>query len=290
MSTNEVSWVEITIFVIDTEGNELGHYEVIKWLREHCDRWVFQLEKCPTTESLHYQMTCHLIKKQRTATLAKAIKTSFEEWRDGSVHVSPTVKENINNHRYSEKAESRVKGPWRHDDVVMPKRWDIVNTYGGFLPLQKQVYDSFSEEEWQKDSRTVNVVVDTTGKSGKNTIANYLQVKGIAHIIRTELAEDKMKNEAYRLWKDTSRGFILNIERAAGELTNAENKHLFAAIKYMKDGYFQDPRFGDRPDKITMHAPIVWIYMNGIPNSKLLSADRWVIWKVNGNKELEEMN
>jgi hypothetical protein len=58
----------------------------------------------------------------------------------------------------------------------------------------------------------------------------------------------------------------------------------YSAIETIKDGYAYDDRYKFK-EKV-FDCPNIWIFSNILPNSKLLSSDRWRIWEVDNNKVL----
>lgn len=68
-------------------------------------RWIFQLEKCPQTDRLHYQGFVMFKKSMRFV----AVKRFFN---DNEIHIEKALGGPHANRAYCSKEESRVEGPW----------------------------------------------------------------------------------------------------------------------------------------------------------------------------------
>lgn len=60
---------------------------------------------------------------------------------------------------------------------------------------------------------------------------------------------------------------------------------LYAAIESIKSGYIIDSRF--KATEVRIPSPHVWVFTNMLPDLNYLSLDRWKIWRINKDKDLE---
>lgn len=97
---------------------EIPSAEVIATFKDMVGYLVFQQEKCPDTERLHYQGYAEFVKQNTLASLKKI---------DASIHWEPrrgTAKEASD---YCKKVDTRVAGPWEHGEMKTPGvRTDII--------------------------------------------------------------------------------------------------------------------------------------------------------------------
>lgn len=80
-------------------------------------RFAMQLEKCPETGALHYQLSVHCVKKLRFDAIANACGYDNKQW-----YFKPMTFEGgglsfaANAYRYATKEDTRVEGPWTEGD------------------------------------------------------------------------------------------------------------------------------------------------------------------------------
>lgn len=72
---------------------------------------------------------------------------------------------------------------------------------------------------------------------------------------------------------------IIDIPKA---MTRSDQSQLYAAIEQIKNGYAYDARYKYR--ERWFDCPCIWVFTNQKPDEDLLSADRWVYWKVENNE------
>lgn len=80
-------------------------------------RFAMQLEKAPTTDQLHYQLSLHCFKKLRFETMANACGYDNDQWyfkemtfEGGGLSLA------ANAYRYVTKEDTRIEGPWTEGD------------------------------------------------------------------------------------------------------------------------------------------------------------------------------
>lgn len=265
-SNGQVRYFDVRFDVMDAE-------KVKKVFRALCTEWTFQEEEGDETHRRHFQCRIKTDSKIRASSLANKLREHLEY--GGSLYCQPTASCNRGNYRYVSKEHTRMGGPWNHDDIQLPPRYNK-NPY----PFQKKVEECFATEV---DERTIHVIIDPDGNVGKSWISGKLEVMNIAHRLRGCLTAVQLGGLAYQEWKDpyygggTSKGYIIDVPRAA-QKNFAE---IFAALEEIKEGILKDWRHGDRPKKICWHQPIIWVFMNQKPKENLLTGDRWKYYTVN---------
>lgn len=234
-------------------------------LNQHCKKWDFQEELTPTTSRKHLQGRFWLKTKERLSSVCK----KFAGW-----HISITSKENTKNSYYVNKEESRINGPWSSEDcpIYIPRQVrEIKNLY----PWQEHILKSV--DVW--DTRTINVIVDTTGNIGKSTICTYASVHKIGRKI--PFANDFRDIMRMVMDTPTSRLYLLDMPKA---LSKEHLNQFYCGIEEIKNGYAYDDRYTF--DEKWFDCPSIYVFTNTYPDITLLARDRWKIWKVSNTHEL----
>jgi len=230
-------------------------------LGQLCTNYCFQLEKCPNTNRLHFQGRVIWIKKIRVSTLAN------NNIRKG-VHWSQTSNNNGEDFSYVMKGETRIKGPW----------YD--KSFGHDVPLQ--IRNIKELRPWQQkllcllltwDERTVHLIYDEVGASGKSTFAGFCQVFYDFGLCPPFNNSQNLIQSVCSM--GAKKAYLFDLPRAMGKDNLAQT---FAAIEQVKSGFVMDTRYRYR--MLRMTNPGVCVFSNAYPDLKLLSADRWKIWKI----------
>lgn len=232
--------------------------EIIDLLKKNCKKWCFQLEKAPTTNSEHYQGRISLKVKVRLPQLLTLFPNCNWHW-------SVTSSANRDNQFYVMKEDTRIAGPWKDDDPYIPKQ---VREIKELRPWQKFIIDD--KENW--DPRTINLVYDPKGNSGKSILKAWIGSKKIG---QTVVYQDNYKDLMRQVMDKEKRSlYIFDIPRA---LTRNE-RELYGAIESIKDGHAFDDRYTFREEYFD--SPNIWVFVNSLPDEKLLSVDRWKRWQI----------
>lgn len=171
-------------------------------LPSHSKYLIFQQEKCPSTEKVHYQGFFILKRSQRLTWLKKNVSVKW--------HMEPAKGNNEQNRSYCSKDDSRIAGPWsygtfaekgsnkrkvmerfqedpdelRRSDPKIYRRClaDVVNSRFNDVTLPKL------DRQWQielrqfidhgADDRTICWVYGSAGNEGKSTFAKKLIQEG----------------------------------------------------------------------------------------------------------------
>lgn len=228
--------------------------DLTKWLKENCKKWCFQLEK-GESGYVHYQGRISLNNKTRNM-IGKICK---------ECHWSCTSNNNKKNTFYVMKEDTRIKGPWKDDDLYIPKQVRDIELWD----WQKQILED--RNNW--DTRHINIVICPEGNIGKTTLSTWAGCRGLARSIPI------MEN-----YKDLMR-FVMNTEKNRLYLVdfprslNKTSSHSFwSAIETIKNGYCWDDRYEFREEYFD--CPNIWVFCNSEVNTKYLSKDRWIFWDV----------
>lgn len=247
--------------------------DVLTWCKDHADKWAFQHEVGTTTGYHHWQLRVSLRDKCRAPPGLPP-----------EAHYTPTATENRSNFTYVTKDHTRVQGPWRHTDEDIFVPWHLAGKLETLYPWQKTIWDSAD----LRQEREINVIYDPVGCQGKSTIASLMDVynRGIE---MTAYNDYKLVTQSLcNMLKDTNnrdpRCILFDLERARAQ---HELAGLYSAIESIKKGLVADWR--NHYIKWRFHPPIVWVFMNTLPDRAYATKDRWKIWEISASRELQEL-
>lgn len=271
----------------DFEASLETHKEFVNLIRPLFKKWTFQLEECPTTGKPHFQGRGSLFKKKRKGELTSLLNTTDLR---GMYVTECSLESRTKEAFYTLKYDTKVDGPW--SDRTWKEPAYIPRQFRGLLdrlhPFQRDILASKDDF----DDRSVNLIVDKTGFSGKSTCAclAHLHQGGIDlpaindHKELTQVVCDVLMGKNER-----QPGIIfIDLPRA---LTYGDNKKLapfMVAIEQIKKGHVCDVRNHYR--EWWFDSPAVWVFCNHTPDLKHMSADRWRFWAITKSRELSKLS
>lgn len=267
---------------------------------------IYQKEKCPTTEKLHYQGFVYFHNKKSKNGAIKLVPNSHIILCDG------TVEQNI---AYCSKEESRLGGPWEFgtkpktskekmeplqqlhleildymkdckkftDLLIHPKYSKYLS---GKMEWARSAYHAVRNQveplqielnQWQQQllhkvatqdtPRTVWWIYDTEGGAGKTRFTKYCR-----HNFNAFTPQLNHKTASFLY--DRQELVIIDIPRYTGnELVP------YGLIESLKNGYIVSDKYV--PIDKEFESPIVIIFSNEYPQIDKLSKDRWRIFNIN---------
>lgn len=118
------------------------------------------------------------------------------------------------------------------------------------------------------DDRTINFVVDEKGNAGKSTFAFYLeQNRSNVQVMKCAKRDDM----AFDL-DESSKIFIIDVSRAMSKFLN------YQFLEDVKDGHVFSPKYESYTKRFPR--PHVVVMMNEMPDTTILSEDRYVFYPV----------
>lgn len=245
-----------------------------KSLTEWCKKWVFQREVSESGYN-HWQGRVSLIKKQRLNELVSKTKDVFT-----GIHWSITSKATHegNNFNYVMKADTRAEGPWSDKDYEEPPvltRQLKSFMDQGFYPWQKQLEDMCKEV----DDRSIKLVVDDLGNSGKSIFSEYLEYHRYAYEIPPFRAMEDIMQCVMSI--KTHPCYIIDMPRA---MKKDKLSEFYAGLEALKNGVCYDKRYSFK--KRRMDRPQVIVFTNRDPCWAYMSLDRWEIYDMCQDKSL----
>ena len=142
---------------------------------------------------------------------------------------------------------------------------------------------------WQKEDilmsaytynkRSINLIIDTKGNSGKSTISNYIEIGNHGIILPNVNDYDKLiASTCNILMKREIRKPKLLIFDLPRSLTKNKLYGFTSAFETIKNGKVYDLRHQYREWRFVI--PQIWVFTNEIIDLTSLSSDRWKIWYI----------
>lgn len=238
--------------------------EMKEFLKRIAKKWCFQLEKGAKSGKEHYQGRVSLKLKSRTPE------------RLGDIRYFVTSNINSDNDFYVCKDETRIDGPWRDDDVYIPKQ---IREITELFPWQKEVIERC--QKWEP--RLVNVIIDKDGCIGKSILVGKICCELKCGRSIPPLANYK-ELMGMVMCMPVSKCYLIDMPRA---LDKSKQEEFYSAIEKIKDGHVWDNRYNFK--ERWFDSPAVWVFCNKKPNCQLLSVDRWRFWEVDSEGDLRAL-
>lgn len=246
---------------------------IITILRPIFKNWVFQYELTQKGE-VHIQMRARLWKRKR---MDAALKFFNENGLHGHCSATSTPAHKSKTFNYVMKADSRAPGydgPYSDIDDEEPKeKFSYIEEYESFevkRPFQIQLDHIIAGKA---DRRTINLIVDPSGCSGKSLWQQYQWYTRDALQV-PDMTDTKDIMQFCMSFKPKSL-YIMNFPRAF----DRKMRGTFAALESLKDGYLYETRY--RGQIRYQEPPHVLVFCNEVPDINYLSMDRWRIWGMN---------
>lgn len=246
----------------------------IKYIRDDldliCKKYCFQIEKGEKTGTIHYQGRFSLMHKKRKSEIIKILR----EYGWDKFNISPTSKENRDNNFYVCKTDTRIQGPFTESNNV-------------FIPLD--VEEMVHLKPWQDkliknlstyDKRSIDVIFNPSGNTGKSSLIRYMIIHHDAQILPFCNDYKDIMRMAYCV--GAKKTYLIDMPRAI----NKEKLYQFwSGIETLKSGYCYDDRNKFRSRLI--NRPRICVFTNSMPDLQLLSSDMWRLWSIENDMLVE---
>jgi len=241
-------------------------------------KWVFQKEE-GAGGFVHWQGRGSLIKARRLKELVGQANADFP-----GVHwsVTSSAVHQGQSFNYVMKADSRVEGPWDERDYVEPP--PLTRQLIGFMkqtmyPWQEQLQEMVKEE----DDRSIKLIVDTHGNSGKSIFAEFLEYNGDAwEMPPFRLMEDIMQ---CCMCTRTQKCYLIDMPRAMKKDKLCE---FYSGLEALKNGVCYDKRYAFK--KRRFDRPQIVVFTNNTPQWSFMTKDRWEVYVMNEDRTLTLSN
>lgn len=241
------------------------------WLNANAREWTLQVEESDSGYN-HYQGRMRLIKKRTKQPLLNLFKGKPPNY------LAPTSKENYQEEFfYAMKEDTRIREPW-NDKMFKEK-------FTGYIPRQ---YRDIELYPWQDaiiksldifNTRHINIIYDRIGNNGKSTLAAIGELKYKCIDMPPMNDFDKLMQVACNICMSkelrSPKGMFFDLPRA---LAKDKLYGLYSAIEQIKKGKLYDWR--NHYKEWWIDSPVIWVFSNHLPDEKLLSNDRWIIWEL----------
>lgn len=285
----------------------VGYSEkLIAVLKPQCKRWAFQIEKTEVSASpsppaagavspgpagalppseppgvrqnWHYQGYVFLKVKRRPSAFAKDLHSTFHGFHADVSQDSANAFANA--WAYVHKPESRVHGPWDSDglnpvsaaraEALSARRLAVLSTP---RPFQKFIMDHITQEP---DGRSINILYDPVGCSGKSALALALELKSPNDVAVLGHGHGRHLTDLLFSHKDR-RCYIFDLTRA--KPADIHRDDLYSVIEQCCCNGKILKQFGSTGAhrQSPSHA---WVFTNTLPNLSAASTDRWKIFRI----------
>jgi len=255
-------------FTLKSEGTDRDAFHA--FLEGICKKYVYQLEAGELSGYEHYQGRISLHKKKRVGEV-------ITQYKWPGIHWSPTSTQGTKTFSYVMKQDTRIAGPWSDTD---PKPMRVARQVTDFR--QKPMYPwqaSVVELCKQWNSRNIICIYDDKGCNGKTSLRLHLMTAGLARSI--PFCNDYRDVMRMVMCMPRNGCYFIDLPRALGK---DKLYQMWSACESIKDGYIYEDRYSFRDEIID--SPQLIITTNCVPNTDLLTRDRWDIYTINDQKEL----
>lgn len=255
MAKGQASWWDVVIPKNKWKGTE---DDIIQILDHSCKKWGIGREVGTQNGLVHWQIrlqTAHPC----DMTFVMALFPGF--------HVCPTSKACMGNFDYIMKDGDYIlsteRNLWKYRNLEL-KPWQ----------------GSAVADALEQSDRDITVIWDEEGGKGKTTLGKWLVANHKGTYIPP--MTDGMDFMSMVMAKPEDKLYIFDIPRSESA---KQKKGLWSAVEQVKNGYVYDKRYQWREKWI--NPPMIIVFTNEYPPTDALSYDRWRIYRINGEDELE---
>lgn len=293
-SLNKYSKWVVTIFLPENDGQKLIP-DIIKEVFESVsDKFVFQLEKCPTTDNYHYQccLVTRIRKRHRTLLNELSVGLQIDEKLITVDRMQGSWEQAF---LYCTKSDSRegfdqpfLSKQLASEEVLKYKALDleVFKTKGFFLwqeKINKILFKEDANDFNDSSHREVYWIEDTKGNSGKSLFTKYLCYH-YEEITKLAFGSGSQMRSAI-IEEGPKKCYIIDIPR---KLCNDDfQNNIYSCIEDLKNGFVKSSMYG-QPKTLFMEPPTVIIFSNYECPVEKLSIDRWKIYSII-NSDLVEL-
>lgn len=249
--------------------------EIIDCLTGIAKKYTFQREVSDDGYN-HYQGRISLCKKRRANEKHIVLKL-FKHHPPN--YFNPTTNENYQGEAfYVMKEDTRAEGPWSDTDeqkiltyqLKLFKGWDL-------RPYQQKLVEFIPNFSMRK----IDLIYDPLGNCGKSLFSEYLEFQGLSE----EVPPFRMMDDIFQ-WvasRPIKQCYVFDMPRGMKKDKLAD---FYAGIEVIKNGVAYDKRYTSK--KIRFTRPRVFVFTNMLPKFDLMSADKWNVWKMTEDYDLEK--
>lgn len=243
-----------------------------RFLKAVATSWTFQLERAPTTSTLHFQGRLTLkVRMRRSQIQAKLV-----DYCNKAAHWSREVAggEEASSDYCSDpekRAPGQYSGPWTSSSA---KPYIPPQFRGKPNAFQQEVIERLKNQ----NTRQILAVVDERGNIGKSWLSGFLGSRGEGLTIPASVKDSNALLQYVHSFvtADPAKQWtiILDVPRS---MEQRDWPNWLAAIESIKNGVVHDLRYHGRVTYF--HWPKLVIFTNAKPPEAHLSSDRWDFWE-----------
>lgn len=244
-----------------------------RFLRGVAESWTFQLERSPTTGSLHFQGRVTLTKRMRRSQVQTKLVDCLSKAAHWSHEVAGGEEASL---AYctdpTKRSPGEYSGPWSSDPAIEP-----------YIPPQfRGTPNGFQSEVLSRldaqGTRKILCVVDARGNIGKSWLSGYLGARGEGLTIPSSKSDSNALLEYVHSFvaKNPRKQWTLMLD-VPRSMVDRNWAAWLAAVESIKNGVVHDTRYQGRV--AYFHWPKIVIFTNAKPPTACLSADRWDFWE-----------
>lgn len=282
------------MFTWNSENDEsiIESDKLLEILESIAITFVYQKEKV-TRE--HYQGFFILSQRDRLKTILNKIKAKLPNDKKDYIknltleNMYGTIEEAL---AYCTKSNSRISETIYSNDIrpFIPQDLKLFDDktllYAWQCDIHKMLFNSidFLKQSviTRPDDRTINVIVDEHGNSGKSKLVKYLCYNYEKDICKLAFGTAQQLRSAV-ISAGRKQVYILDIPRTLGLSDNIYD--IISVVEDIKNGFICSSMYG-KYEKLIMEPPHIIIFTNKAINPSLMSLDRWKSFKIEKDKTL----
>lgn len=272
MSYNRIVTWDFTVPKVHKD-RETSHTEIIEWMKTHCKKWGFQLEKGKETGYMHFQ--CRVKMNDKTKTLPESV---FHKGNSKPTSAKGALLTNFYN--YTTKEDTKVDGPWLDTDIEKT------------LTHQLKLFKEFEKRPYQLkilgwcqvfDMRSIDIIYDNVGNIGKSLFTEWMEYEGLVEEVPPFRNMEDIFQWVFGMPK--KKAYFFDMPRGMKKDKLGE---FYAGIEVIKNGVAYDKRY--QAKKVRFDRPRIFIFTNTLPDFELMSKDRWNVWRVTSDYDLDTLS
>jgi hypothetical protein len=256
---------------MDEDGFKELHVGIKAFIERNCPgaKYIFSLERCPTSNRLHYQGHIKLATKVRPVQFAALIRPCMP-----GVHVSAdsTIgSRNAEFYCFDINKPSFVSGPYADGSFEMPYMGEDLIRIEDFRDWQAELYNIL---EGVPDRSKIIWIYNARGGCGKSSFTKWYCFHRKVVALRAANAGDLL-NLVYK--SKAQRVYLVDVSRSIGKQYSMDD--LYQALEDIKNGRIVNTKYETGQKLFSI--PHVVVFSNMRPDLEKLSGYKWSVYEVN---------
>lgn len=251
---------------------ELPKHELIKRAlgKLFPKKYSFQLEN---NGNDHYQINVILEEPLSGSTIRSRMKSVLRNYWHAGCMTTQILHSQTASDVYCQKPETRVAGPWTFPFGNIGYYGQDLVPLKNYRPWQRTIVAKCRKR--YVHPRSIYVIVDPEGNTGKSELSKYLCFKLDALLIPTGLTASQIKSAI--AGEHARKNYLIDLPRQSSTKDNLQS--LLSVVEDIKKGHVTSPFYG-RMSTLFMKRPNVFIFTNSHIDVRMMSKDQWVIYEI----------